>query len=249
MTRYVIESTTSILETDESIWKSCRNKDFPKKIQMFLYKSMNNAYRIGEFWQQIPTFEHRANCHTCNEDTESMEHILMQCNNPTRKLIWDLAKKLWPAQHGQWPEPTIGRILGCGALTIPQNPRDRNESDIRSPKIQGASRLLRILISESAHLIWVLRCECTIKGQTHIDEIVTKRWINIINQRLQLDRAIAARKDRSKKTISQVRHTWEDIIQTNKSNNTEVEDSNWVTAQEVLVGIKLPRPSQTEVTR
>jgi hypothetical protein len=116
---------------------------------------------------------------------------------------------------------------------------------------KGASHLLRILISESAHLIWVLRCKHTITGQTHTDNIITKRWINIINQRLQLDHAIAARKDRSKKTISQVHNTWEDVIQINNNNNIyiNIRNNNWVTTLEVLVGIKLPRPSQTEVTR
>lgn len=50
LTRYGIETLTSTLETDTAIWKGCRHKDIMKKIQMFLYKTLNNAYCIGEFW-------------------------------------------------------------------------------------------------------------------------------------------------------------------------------------------------------
>jgi ribonuclease HI len=48
ITRFVIESLSHQLETNEAVWKSCRQKDITKKIQMYLYKSLNNAYRIGE---------------------------------------------------------------------------------------------------------------------------------------------------------------------------------------------------------
>jgi hypothetical protein len=33
-----------------------------------------------------------------------------------------LAKNLWPDQHGPWPEPTVGIILDCGAISLPQTP-------------------------------------------------------------------------------------------------------------------------------
>ncbi|KAG1829527.1 hypothetical protein DFJ58DRAFT_825552 [Suillus subalutaceus] len=212
VTRYALETITSTIETDTTIWQSCRNKELSKKIQMFLYKTLNNAFKIGDFWTQIPTFEHRARRQSCREDTESMEHILMQCNHPTRKRIWGLAKSLWPTKHGPWPEPTIGLILGCGALSLPQLPRDRNPDD----------------------------------GQ-NTDNSVVKRWTNAINRRLQLDRAIACKSKRTPKATTHVHNTWADVIDIDK--NTQTRTNDWVTTLEVLVGIKLPRPPQTEVTR
>ncbi|KAG2070451.1 hypothetical protein BDR04DRAFT_1018719, partial [Suillus decipiens] len=107
--------------------------------------------------------------------------------------------------------------------------------------------LLRILLSESAYLIWTLRCERTIKGQTHTEENITSRWHNTINQRLQLDRTMAVRTKRSSKATTQVIQTWADIIEIN--NKTNPNNNDWATALEVLVGIKLLRPSQTEGTR
>ncbi|KAG1813448.1 hypothetical protein EV424DRAFT_1299676, partial [Suillus variegatus] len=232
VTRFAIERITSTLETDEAIWKSCRHKDISKKIQMFIYKTLNNAYRIGDFWLQIPTFEHRARCQACGEDAETMEHIIVQCNNPTRTKIWHLASKIWPVKHSPWPETTIGLVLGCGALSTPQEPRDRNEENPRPLVMtKGASRLLRILVSESAYLVWTLRCEQAIRGQTYTDENVTKRWANTINQRLQLDRAVASKTRRTLKAVMQVLNTWADIIDVNNNKHT---DNDWITNLEVL---------------
>ncbi|KAG1839037.1 hypothetical protein DFJ58DRAFT_644578, partial [Suillus subalutaceus] len=57
----------------------------------------------------------------------------------------------------------------------------------------GASRLLRIIISESAYLIWVLRCERVIQGILQDEEKTKRRWMNAIDKRLQLDRVIASK--------------------------------------------------------
>lgn len=129
ITRAAIENLTTTLETDETIWKSCRHKDITKKIQMFIYKTLNNAYKLGEFWLQIPTFEQRARCSTCGELSESMEHILVQCNNLARKKIWSMVRTIWPRKYGPWPELSIGLILGCGVLSLPQNPQNRDSDN------------------------------------------------------------------------------------------------------------------------
>ncbi|KAG1797200.1 RnaseH-domain-containing protein [Suillus variegatus] len=248
ITRYAVEALTKTLETDGTIWQGCRNNDLSKKVQIFIYKMLNNAFHIGDFWTQIPNFGHQARCQSCGEEPESMEHILTQCTNPIRKKIWSLAKNLWPNKHSPWPEPSLGLILGSGNVSLPKNTQAPNENNqICDATTKGASRLLRILISESAYLIWVIRCERVIRDQAHTDEHVTKQWTNIINQRLQLDRVTACKTKRSTKTTSQIYHTWADVIEIN--NDKYETGKDWVTALEVLVGIKLPRPPQTEVSR
>ncbi|KAG1766590.1 RnaseH-domain-containing protein [Suillus occidentalis] len=194
ITRFAIESLSHQLETDEAIWKSCRQKDITKKIQMYLYKTLNNTYRIGEFWSQIPTFEHRSFCQSCRGETESMEHILTL-----------LERRSGTSQNRLGPE-------------------------------KGHSRLLRILISELAHLIWTLRCERVIRETTHSDDHITKRWATAIEKQLQTDRVI---------TINKIKNTWCDVILSTQPTYHD----DWIINLEVLVGIKLPRPSQTEATR
>jgi hypothetical protein len=243
MTRFALEPISKTLETDEAIWRGCRNKDITKNIQMFIYKTLNNAYRIGDFWLPIPAYVHRAKCHECNDEIENMEHILVHCNDPARKIIWDLAKNLWPAKHGQWPNPHISIILGCGLISFPQP--QHNDNTGNKQKTAGASTLMRILISESAYLIWNLRCKRVICGTNNSENTIKKRWIGAIDKRLQLDRVIASKIRRSPKTTAKVEHTWSDIIH----DSSQPPSNNWATNLEVLVGIRLPRPSQTEATR
>ncbi|KAG2144793.1 RnaseH-domain-containing protein [Suillus cothurnatus] len=248
VSRFAIQTISSSLETDAAIWRSCRSKDISKNVQTFIYKTLNAAYRIGDFWAQIPMYEHRATCSLCPGETESMEHILTQCSGPTRQIIWKLAEKLWPSTHRNWPTPNIGTILGCGLISIPNTQQAGNAPHHRDTALKkGASRLLKILISESAHLIWTLRCERVIRETSHLEGNIEKRWRNIIDRRLQLDRAIASKTRRDRKTIIRVKNTWSDIIQDTSNNQHPPDD--WVTNQEVLVGIKLPRPAQTVATR
>lgn len=248
MTRFMIEPISKTLETDEAIWWRCRNKDIMKNIQMFIYKTLNNAYRIGDFWSPILAYEHWAKCLTYQDEIENMEHILVLCNDLARKIIWDLAKCIWPTKHGPWPDLHIGIILGCGIISLPQaqnNENTRNNAWNRQ-LTTGASRLLRILILESAYLIWVLRCERVIHSTDHSENTIKKWWINAIDKRLQLDRALASKTRRNPKTTIKVENTWSDIIH---DSSLQPPQNNWATNLEVLVGVKLPRPSQTEATR
>ncbi|KAG1840786.1 RnaseH-domain-containing protein [Suillus tomentosus] len=251
--RYAIQSITGHLETDANIWQGCRNKDIPRNIQQFIFKAIHGAHRIGEYWTNIPNFENRARCAHCNEDTENLKHILLECPDNAQTIVWNLARKLWPSKHGQWPQLTLGIILGCGNINLPNN---RNNNAHNPPNQQahrdqqqinlnkGTSRLLRILISESAHLIWALRCDTTINGTRHTQQSIITRWTSTINKRLQCDRLTAKKIIRTKSFENIVYTTWSDTLKTN-----DPTPKNWVTALEVLVGITLPRPSTNEATR
>jgi len=92
--RYAIESISGSLETDATIWKNTRRQDLRRPIQQFLYKAIHGTHKIGEFWEKIPQYEHRATCNLCHEGTETMEHILTECPNPARETTCTLAKNL-----------------------------------------------------------------------------------------------------------------------------------------------------------
>ncbi|KAG2082148.1 hypothetical protein BD769DRAFT_1376598 [Suillus cothurnatus] len=219
ISRFTIQTISSSLETDAAIWWSCRSKDISKNVQAFIYKTLNAAYRIGDFWVQIPMYKHRATCSLCPGETKTMEHILIQCSGPTCQIIWKLAEKLWPSTHRNWPTPNIGIILSCGLISIPNTQQANNAPHHRDTALKkGASRLLKILISESAHLIWTLRCERVIQETSHLEGNIKKRWINIIDCRLQLDRAIASKTRWDRKMTIRVKNTWSDIIHDTANN-------------------------------
>ncbi|KAH7916980.1 hypothetical protein BV22DRAFT_986734, partial [Leucogyrophana mollusca] len=100
-------------------------------------------------------------------------------------------------------------------------------------KPTGQSRLLKILISKSTYLIWVLRCKRTIGGLSPSLSNITKRWANNINQRINNDRILASLQVRKKLTKNLVKNTWLGTLQ-NKQNLPK----NCVMAKEVLLGIR-----------
>ncbi|KAJ3870405.1 hypothetical protein F5051DRAFT_341891, partial [Lentinula edodes] len=80
--------------------------------------------------------------------------------------------------------------------------------------LSGDSRLYRILISESAYLIWKLRCERVIGGKAPLTEKeIIRRWRKTLENRIQLDQILSTRKFNgkplSKKTVE---NTWKEVV-------------------------------------
>jgi hypothetical protein len=108
----------------------------------------------------------------------------------------------------------------------------RPEADPAPERVpRGATRLLQILISESAHLVWVLRCERAIQECTHTPSEIRHRWLRTINARLTDDKIIATCIKRDKETVRKVKNTWEYVLKKQQ----DLPD-DWITSPEVLVG-------------
>ncbi|KAF8833061.1 hypothetical protein BDN67DRAFT_917680, partial [Paxillus ammoniavirescens] len=235
---HAIHAISGYMETDQTIWENCRHADIRKPAQQFLFCALHHSHRIGDFWTNIPTYEHRSKCSACHDTTETLEHILLECPSRERKAVWELTKNLWPTDYGDWPTVNIGTILGCGSLNLPPTTQQQPGKNALTPAQRGASWLLRILISEAAHLIWAIRCERVIRGTTCTQEVITKRWLHKINHRLQMDCQLGTIRLRHPSPKQKVTLTWQKVI----SSPSDI-PSDWATNLEVLVGINLPRPS------
>jgi ribonuclease HI len=231
-TRAALHDYNGELETDASIWKSTRNPVIRLKIRQFLFRMMHQTPKVGGFWSKIPKWEHRQTCVPC-QTVESMKHILVECRSSERRIIWQLTEQIWP--HGRTPLPEIsfGIILGVGAISPPATPANDGETNPRKTN-KGARRLMQILISESAHLIWVLRCERVIQGKEHSDLEIVKRWLRVINKRLIEDKITATKIKRDNTHIKLTQTTWEAIL----TKEGELPDK-WMTNGEVLVGRRI----------
>ena len=234
ITRRATKALSNHLPTDARIWFSIRNKDITRTIRCFLWKCLHNTYKVGSYWDNIPSFETRADCPICGIP-ESMEHILTECDSPAQNLIWNLAKALWLKWHPVFPEIKFGTILGCSLAEF---------KDSKGKISRGDNRLFRILITESAHLIWKLRCERRIAKQDnpdlyHSETEIHNRWLQAINARLALDQLLSNKAKYQKKALptSLVLCTWSGILlqETNLP-------SNWIRESGVLVGIESRRP-------
>jgi len=109
-----------------------------------------------------------------------MEHILTACEETPTRIVWQMAREIWPNQTYEWPDINLGIILGCGSITTPKENAHLNEQQAdqerRTRNTKGATCLLQIIITESAHLLWVLRCERVIREKTHSDREIRSRW-------------------------------------------------------------------------
>lgn len=137
--------------------------------------TMHDGYMVGSNWAQPgyrPELQEWAIC-KCDHMTESMEHILTTCTHSGQDTIWGLAKTIWEKKGHIWSKPTLGDILTCGMQKTRSN---KDQSD------QGESRFYRILISESARLIWLLRNERVINKEADAARAeVNARWLACLN--------------------------------------------------------------------
>jgi ribonuclease HI/exonuclease III len=234
ITRWAIEGLSKTLPTNDKIWKSIRSKDISREIREFLWKCLHNAHRCGKYWEKIPQYEHRARCPTCNTE-DSMEHILFECEVPGQSTIWSLAKKLWRKKHNNWPNLSYGTVLGCGMA---------NFVNEEGATLKGANRLFKIIISESAYLIWKIRCEQRIGNAdnpeaTHAEAEIHNRWVATMDRRLTLERLMTNKTRYGKKALKQkvVLQTWEGVL-----HDRESLPENWIQSTGVLVGTRPKRP-------
>ena len=131
-----------------------------------------------------------------------------------------------------WPDIDLGTILGCGCISLPSTQRQREDNEQnRSGVLKGPTRLLQIIISKSAYLIWVLRCERVIQAKDHSDNEIKGRWLRTINERLTTDKITATRIKREDGFTTLVVNTWEQALEKEKGL-----PPNWINHSEVLVG-------------
>ncbi|KAA1473340.1 ribonuclease H-like protein [Dentipellis sp. KUC8613] len=219
-------------ETAATIWKQRSHKDIRKPIQQFLFRALHSTYRLGQDWKHIPNYEERAQCRACGSDNESLQHILVLCPAETKELIWKLARDLWPHGDDAWPDLSFGALLACGNLTV--QPTATEGIGIRPRLCQAASTLLRILVSESLYLIWVLRCEREVGDREHSPQEIVARWTRTIEDRLLTDRIIATKLHHRHADMLYLKNTWHKVLLN--------PPDDWHTNIKVLVGIKPPSP-------
>jgi ribonuclease HI len=137
-----------------------------------------------------------------------------------------LAKALWLKKHDFWPSiVNTGSIVGCGL------------GKFKSAKGQhkpGANRLYRILLSESAYLIWKICCERLLvrsnEEQWHSPKEIQNCWLHAMNKRLQFDCAMTNRRFEKKALADDVvLQTWSGTL-----HNEHSLPDNWIQESGVL---------------
>ncbi|KAI9069626.1 hypothetical protein FKP32DRAFT_1559330, partial [Trametes sanguinea] len=221
-----------ILETAAEDWQCCiraadlwcgiRVLDFRRAVRDFWWLALHDALRVGRYWERIPGYERRATCAHCGVQ-ESLEHILTECAAPGCSTVWAEVSALLRRKNIQVPNLAFGSVMAAPALCV----RGR----------RGATRLLRIVLVESVHLIWRLRCERVIQRNGEPDDYhslteIRRRWCKAINDRLSLDQSLVRLTKSPRRLHAQlVLDTWSGTLM-----NEQALPDNWIGSEGVLVG-------------
>ncbi|KAJ7599744.1 hypothetical protein C8J56DRAFT_768053, partial [Mycena floridula] len=98
-------------------------------------------------WKHIPECSERQFCHKCPGTMETMSHILFECELPTQRIVWNLARTLFEKKGGVWSGTSLPMILGCNLMEFSKVEGDKKK------KRSGLTRLFHTLIPLSAHII------------------------------------------------------------------------------------------------
>jgi len=144
--------------------------------------AMHDAFMIGLNWLKFgfaPEYQNRSECQVCHA-IETMDHILTKCQANGQAQIWKFTRQLWYQREKSDLHITLGTILASPSTKLKEN---RKKKD-------GTDRLYRLIMTESAHLIWKLRCERVIKkeGEQTSPAEIKNRWVGTMDARLKLDR-------------------------------------------------------------
>ncbi|TEB22303.1 RnaseH-domain-containing protein, partial [Coprinellus micaceus] len=206
-----VEDVTGDSNTSRALWKSIHQRKeaaTSQKFSAWAWKSLHAGYKIGPYWRHI--LPERMNCNTCLEEpVEDMEHILCHCNSSGQEIIWELAKQLWSITGLPWPQISLGLILGINLVNV-KNPEGKI--------LNGRTRLLRVLISESSYLAWVIRCEWRIGRQADLSKLhtrreITARWSSIISKRIRMDWNLTNKRAYGSQAIRRglIEKTWDGV--------------------------------------
>ncbi|KAL1740803.1 hypothetical protein HDZ31DRAFT_46748 [Schizophyllum fasciatum] len=225
-----LEEAFDIHPTHAGIWTALRNPAITLECQYFLWMLIHDAYKVGTYWLKESFQEEqrrRAECARCGYN-ETMHHILFDCECEGQATVWRLAERVWRLTKKQWPGNSLGVVAGAGC-------KPHRAADGRP--LTGLNRLWAILISESAKLIWNLRCERVIQhdnGKEFSTREVEGRWYAALEFRLSDDRR-ATNVNLGKRALSPrlVERTWKSVVADYKSLPPE-----WAEDSGVLVGIK-----------
>ncbi|KAH9855818.1 hypothetical protein C2E23DRAFT_773187 [Lenzites betulinus] len=215
--------------TSGDVWEGLSAKPIRKQVRDFLWKAIHGAHRVGKYWANIPAYEARELCPWCGV-REDLEHILLACDAPGRKLVWTLSVAALRRKGIEVRHDKAGIVLAPHMYTV----RAANGTPHHA-----RTRVARIILSEATYLIWALRCERVIgwadePDRRHTAREIANKWQWTLTRRLRMDQAMARRASPKRRPacIAMVERTWGGLVR-----NAEELPPDWMLCTGVLVGI------------
>ncbi|EJD38925.1 hypothetical protein AURDEDRAFT_30349, partial [Auricularia subglabra TFB-10046 SS5] len=191
--------------TARQIWSSLRNPALTRNTRNFLWKAIHGAHKVGSYFSKMPPpWKDHAMCPTCR-CVEDMDHIVIACPDGHGKRLWRMAQ-VFLSHKRVATQISIGLVMGCAAVRLPGLGSGRNKT---------SERAFTIVVSETAFLIWKLRCEKRIEHADDPEWRITQneaeaRWVSAIESRLRQDQVLTDKGAFGKKALPKwlVESTW-----------------------------------------
>lgn len=205
---------------DERIWISLWKEPMRREVSSFLWQALHGRTVVGPYFKHWgPEWEERQWCE-CRE-LETLEHILKGCyKRPWVYEIWrvlgeafldsevkgydkDMTKKY--VDHPPLPPP-YGVVLGI---------------NLYKSKNKAEERLVKILVSETAFVIWKCRNALRVREETMTTQKAVASWTHHIFRRAKADYGQALlpeyKAPQFEKRNERIITTWKGLLQMDRS--------------------------------
>ena len=162
--------------TDKEIWKSLTRIYSPQTTD-FIWKIIHGRLKCGSFFRFIPGWQDKEFC-PCGA-SESIEHILLLCNESGQEELWKIVKEKWEMETRlKLGTITMGMIMGIGCYEVEKSHKIQNRQ---------ATDLLRKLIVLTAWVIWKDRNERIFSEKPWNSRKMKIRWLKEIRKEMKID--------------------------------------------------------------
>jgi endonuclease/exonuclease/phosphatase family metal-dependent hydrolase len=176
MIKETLSNKWNIKTEEAEIWKDLKNIK-NNKLQEFIWKIIHNRIKCGEFFKHIPNWEEKQFCQ-CGK-VESIEHILLECEETEQKDLWIEVEKIWTKiTELDWEKPTIGEVMGLGSIKLESN-------KVKDKKL--TTEILITIISTAIWSIWKNRNERIFGNKAETKWKQIESWKECLRREIRIE--------------------------------------------------------------
>ena len=160
---------------EKEIWKGLE-KMYSPQIADFTWRMIHGRVKCGPFFRHIPNWQEKEFC-SCGA-SESIEHILVLCEESGQQELWNLVGEKWRQETGLvMGDMNIGTIMGAGTLEV-----DDLQGEVKKP----ATDLLRKLIALTSWVIWKERNHRIFNEREMLPQRLLTRWTKEVRREIKI---------------------------------------------------------------